>query len=73
MGLQTSKSSFNLFSNSSIRAPALCPMLGCDHPPLFLRFWQSLSRDSHIRLLSASTSWFSVQVWWLYMRWLIST
>jgi hypothetical protein len=51
-------SSFNPFSNSSIMGPALSPMVGCKHTPLYLSgSWQSLSGDSHIRLQSANTSW----------------
>jgi hypothetical protein len=34
--------------------PLLSPMVGCEHLPLYLsvfvRLWQSLSGDSHIRL-----------------------
>ena len=47
-------SSFRTFSNSSIWDPKLSPMVGCDS--VFVRLWQSLLGNSHIRFLSASTS-----------------
>jgi hypothetical protein len=48
-GVTNPFSSFSLFSNSSV---------GCEHLYLYLvRIWQSLSGDSYIRLLLASTSW----------------
>jgi hypothetical protein len=39
---------------------------------VFVRLWQSLSEDRHIRLQSTSTSQIhnSVWVWCLYMRWI---
>ena len=40
--------------NSSIGVPVLSQMFGCVYPHLY---WQSLSGDSHNRLLSASISW----------------
>ena len=56
-GAATFPSSFSPFSNSSIRDTALSPMAGCGHPHLyFVRLWQSISGDSHIRLQSSSTS-----------------
>jgi hypothetical protein len=51
-------SSFSCFPNSSIRDPALSPMVGCKHLPMHLSDSGRASQvDSHIRLLSASTSW----------------
>ena len=47
-------SSLGVYPSSSISDHVLCPMDGCEHPPLH---WQSLSEDSYIRLLSASTCW----------------
>jgi hypothetical protein len=46
-------SSFSPFSNSSIRDLMISPMVGS----AFVRLWLGLSGDSHIRLLSACTSW----------------
>jgi hypothetical protein len=36
--------------------PKLNPVVGCKLPPLFVSLWQSLSGDTHIRLLSENTS-----------------
>jgi hypothetical protein len=50
--------SFSPFSNSSIGDPRLSSMVGCKYlPPIFVSLCYSLSGDSHIRLLSACTSW----------------
>ena len=35
----------------------LSQMVGCEQTFVFVRFWQSLSGESHIRLPSASISW----------------
>jgi hypothetical protein len=45
--------SFNPFSKSSVRDPMLSPMAANIHlsTSVFVRLWQGLSGDSHIRLL----------------------
>jgi hypothetical protein len=48
---------FNSCIGDPIGSPMFSSMVGCEHQPLYLLDWQSLSGDSYIRLLSASTSW----------------
>jgi hypothetical protein len=50
-------SCFSPFSNSSSGDPILTPMVGCEHPPLYLSGFSRVSQETAInRLLSASTS-----------------
>jgi hypothetical protein len=68
--------SFIPFSNSSTGDPALSPMIGCKHPPLYLSGSGRASQETvisgshHQTLLSIHNSH---KIWWLYMGWLIST
>jgi hypothetical protein len=55
-GVANPFSSFSPFSNYSIGDPTPSAMVGCEYLTLLVRFWQSLSGDSCIRLLSASIS-----------------
>jgi hypothetical protein len=58
-GVANPFNSFSPFSNSSIVDPVLSPMV-CwlqASASVFVRLWQSLSEDSYIMLLSASTFW----------------
>ena len=57
MGLSWPSAPSVLSPNSSIGDMVFSPMVGCKHPSLYLSGWQSLSGDSYIRLLLASTSW----------------
>jgi hypothetical protein len=51
-------SSLGPFSSSFIGDPVLHPMDGCEHQLLyFFKHWQSLSGDSYIRILPASSCW----------------
>ena len=62
-GIANPISSLSPFSSSSIGKLMICPVTGCEtttvfvFASVFVRLWQSLSRDNYIRLLSASTSW----------------
>jgi len=66
-------SSFSSFSNSSIGDPTLSPMVGCEHPPLYLSGSGRASQETSIpgsyqhALLGICNS---VLVWWLYMGWI---
>ena len=66
MGLQTP-------SASSVLTPPLGFPCSVQWSAMSLCICQSLSGDSHIRLLSTSTSWHphSVRVWCLYMGWIL--
>jgi hypothetical protein len=66
-------SSFSPFSNSSIGDPTLSPMVGCEHPPLYLAGSGRASQETAItgscqqallRILN------SVWVWCLNMGWI---
>jgi hypothetical protein len=60
--------------NSSIRDP-LAQSNGWfqSSSSVFVRLWQSLSGDSHIRLPSKALSgiYNIIWVWWLYMGWIL--
>jgi len=72
MGLQTPIApSVPSLSPPSV-TPELSPMIGCKLPPLFVRLWQSDLGDSHIRLLSANTSWHPQYVVYLHNGLLLS-
>jgi hypothetical protein len=66
-------SSFSSFSNSSIGDPMLTPMVGCEHPPLYLSGSDSASQEKAISgsyqqaLLGIHNR---VWVWWLFMGWI---
>jgi hypothetical protein len=51
-GVANSFSSFSPFHNSSIGVPMLSPIVGCEHPHLYLSGTGRVSGDSYNRLLS---------------------
>jgi hypothetical protein len=61
------------FSSSSIRDPMLSPMVGWDHPPVYLSGTGSTSQE--IAISSSCQQALvgihnSVWIWWLYMGWI---
>jgi hypothetical protein len=70
-GASTPVSSFSPFSNSSIGDPMLSPMVGCEHPPLYLSGSGRASQGTailgfHQQALPRYSFW----VWPLYMDWI---
>jgi hypothetical protein len=47
-GIANPFSSFRPFSNSSIAVPALCPMVCCEHPPLYLSGCSRISQETAV-------------------------
>jgi hypothetical protein len=69
----TALSSFSPSSNSSIRTPMLSPIVGWEHPPLYLSGSGRASQQTTIsgflqHVLPGIHN--RVQVCWLYMRWI---
>jgi hypothetical protein len=57
MGLQTPSALSVSSPTPPLGTPELSPIVGYELLPVLVGLWQSLSGDSHIRLLTASTSW----------------
>jgi hypothetical protein len=74
---------FSPFSNSSTGDPALSPIVGCEHPPVYLSVSGRTSQETAIwegKLFNVITSLFSlkslantslVRFWSLYQEWII--
>jgi len=72
-GVANPFSYFSPFSNSSIGATVLSPMVSCQQPPLYLSNSGIASRGTaisdscqHIFLSICNTVW----IWWLYVGWI---